>query len=162
VVIAAYLFAAAGVAFLWFAAHLRARLRAAEGEPGTLSAVMFASSAVFVTMLFLAGALQSPTYALSIDAFGEPQSALSRAVIPHLGFSALIYGMVAAAFAIATASLAMLRTAVFPRWLAWLGFAAAALLPLSILFMPMVALPVWVVAVSVVLARGATGSPAPQ
>jgi len=94
-----------------------------------------------------------PTYALSIDAFDEPESELTRATIPHIGYSLLLFSMLAAAAFIGAASSAMRATAMLPRWLAWLGFAAAALLLFSIIFMPMVALPIWAAAVAVALWR---------
>jgi hypothetical protein len=154
VVIAAYLLAIAGLSFLWFLAHLRGRLSAAEGEPATLSAVSFAGGVVFVAMLFAGAAAQSPTYAFSVDLFDEPQSQLARATIPHQGYSALIFGLLAAALTVASASLAIMRTEVYPLWLAWLGFAVAVLLLFGLLFLPILALLVWVLAVSVVLLRG--------
>ena len=162
VVIAAYLLAAAGLSLLWFFAYLCGRLRAAEGEPAPLSAVTFASGVVFVAMLFAGAAAQSPTYAFSIDLFDEPQSQLARATIPHQGYSALIFGLLAAALAVASASLAIMRTEVYPRWLAWLGFAVALLLLFGLLFLPMLALLVWVLAVSVVLLRSDRSEPVPR
>lgn len=154
VIVAAYLLAGAGLAFLCFLAHLRSLLRIAEGEPGTLSALTFAGGVVFVATLFAAGAAQGPTYALSIDLYDEPPSQLSRALIPHMGYGMLVYGLLAAAFAITSTSLAIVRTAAFPRWLAWVGFAAAGLLLFGVFFLPMIALPLWVLAVSFALFRG--------
>jgi len=159
VLIAAYLLAAAGLSFLWFLAHLRGKLSAAEGEPATLSAVTFASGVVFVAMLFAGAAAQSPTYAFSVDLFDEPQSELTRATIPHQGYSMLIFGLLAVALTVASTSLAIIRTRVYPPWLAWLGFAVAVLLLFGLLFLPMLALIVWVLAVSVVLLRSDNARP---
>jgi hypothetical protein len=153
VVASAYLLAGAGLALLVFLAFLRGYLKAIEGEPGTLSAIAFGAGLVFVVSLFALGAAQSPTYALSIDAFDEPQSELTRAVIPHLGYSMFIYGLWAAAAMIASTSLVILRSAAFARWMAWAGFAAAAVLVFGIFFMPIIALPLWVLAMSVELLR---------
>lgn len=153
VTVGAYLLDGAGLAFLCFLAHLRSRLRLAEGEPGTLSALMFGSGVVFVATLIVAGAAQGPTYALSIDLLDEPQSPLSRALIPHLGYGILVHGQLAAALAIAAASLAIVRTGVFSRWLASLGFTAAALLVFGLFSMAMIALPLWVLVMSLVLFR---------
>ena len=153
VVIAGYLWAGAGLAFLWFLGHLRSRLSAAEGDHLELSAVMFGSGVVFVGMLFAAAAAQDPTYAFSIDAFDEPQTQLSRAVIPHIGYGMLLYGMLAAGLTTSTASVAILQTGVLPAWMAWVGFLASLALLFSLLFIPMFALTIWVLAMSIVLLR---------
>jgi hypothetical protein len=42
-----------------------------------------------------------------------------------------------------------------PRWLVWTGFGCAVILLFSVVFVPMIALPIWVVAVSVALLRRA-------
>ena len=52
---------------------------------------------------------------------------------------------------LATISIAALRSRVLPRWLCIAGEAAAVILLFSVLFLPMVVLPLWVVAASVVL-----------
>lgn len=153
VIIAGYLWAAAGLAFLWFLEHLRYRLGAREGGQRELSAVMFGSGAVFVGMLFAAAAAQNPTYAISIDVFDEPQTELSRAVIPHIGYGMLLYGMLAAGLTTGTTSVAILQTGVFPVWMAWVGFLVSLALLFSLLFIPMFALTLWVLAMSIVLLR---------
>ncbi len=69
----------------------------------------------------------------------------------HLGYgSILIWGGLAGAFSIASFALGALRSGAMARWLAWLGFAAAAALLFAVLFIPMVALPLWVLVASVV------------
>jgi hypothetical protein len=45
------------------------------------------------------------------------------------------------------------RTGVLPRWLAWLGFICGVVLLFGVIFLPMIALPVWLIAMSIVLYR---------
>jgi hypothetical protein len=47
----------------------------------------------------------------------------------------------------------IMRTGILPKWLAWLGFVAAIVLLFAVVFLPMVALPIWVLATSIVLFR---------
>ena len=153
VVSAAYVLAGAGLAFLVFTTLLHGCLRAIEGGSGTLSAIAFGAGLIFAVSLFAFGTAQSPTYSLSVDTFDEPQSELTRAVIPHLGYSMFIYGLLAAATMIASTSLLILRSEAFSTWLAWAGFVSATILVFGILFVPIFALPLWVLAVSFELIR---------
>ncbi len=156
VIVGAYLLGGAGLLFLWFAYYLRGRLQIAEREAGGLSGLGFASAVVFVMLLFSVGATQGPTYAASINFYDEPQAELSR-IIPHQAYGALAYGFLAAALCVATTSLTIRATGVFPRWLAWVGFVAAVLLLPGLLFVPIfmsaIALLAWVLAVSFALFR---------
>jgi hypothetical protein len=154
VVLAAYLLAGAGLAFFLFLGHLYRRLKVVEHEPAWLSLMVFAAGVIFIVTLFAFGALQSPTYALSVDVFDEPQAELSRAVVPNLAYSFLLYGLLSLSFAIGVTSVLILKTNVFSKWLAWLGLMAGALLLLGIFFLPIIALPIWTLAASFELARG--------
>ena len=46
-----------------------------------------------------------------------------------------------------------MRTGILPKWLGWLGFVAAVVLLFGVVFIPMIALPIWLLAASVVLFR---------
>jgi len=59
------------------------------------------------------------------------------------GFAALVL--------VLTTSIISLRTGVLPQWLAWLGILAAIVLLFAVIFLPMVALLIWVLAVAGVL-----------
>jgi prepilin signal peptidase PulO-like enzyme (type II secretory pathway) len=50
-----------------------------------------------------------------------------------------------------TTSIISFQTGVLPQWLAWLGVVAAVILLFAIIFLPMVALLIWVLCVSGVL-----------
>ena len=158
-IVGAYLLAGAGLSFLWFLNHLRGRLRAAGDESARLSGVAFASSVVFVAMLFAAGAaLVTVNASLALgdlfDQEGRQLEGPEVSILPQLGYVLLfLYGGFAAAFTVATTSLAALRSGLFPTWLAWLGFAAAALLLFAIAIVPIFALSIWALAASFVLFR---------
>jgi hypothetical protein len=57
-------------------------------------------------------------------------------------------------------SIAGFRHGVLPRWLAWAGFPAAPLFPLAVGFGGFLVLALWVLAASVVPARGRRPAPA--
>ncbi len=152
VVLGSYALALAGISFLGFGAALTVRAER-SGAPLVLTRLMLLACAVAVVLLVGAGAAQVPTYALSIDAFDEPESELTRATIPHIGYSLLLFSTLAAAAFIGVAAAAVRTTAMLPGWVAWSGFVAGGLLLFSILFAPMVALPVWAFAVGISLWR---------
>jgi hypothetical protein len=52
------------------------------------------------------------------------------------------------------------RTDVLPRWLAWLGFICGVVLLFGVIFLPMIALPIWLIATSIVLYRQPAGAAA--
>ncbi len=80
-----------------------------------------------------------------------PDAGVAR-FLPGLGYGAmLVGGGLSAAMAVAAASMHALRTKWLPTWLGWVGLACSVLLLGAIVFMPVVALPLWVLLVSVVL-----------
>ncbi len=161
-VVSMYFFAVGGLVFLLFLAKLRSRLLAGEGGTGELTSLVVASGAVFVAMLLVAAASRG-VIGFAIKSPGDNESlpgADTLRYLPQIGYAALgIGGMLAAAVAIATTSWIIVRTAVFGRWLAWVGALAAILLVVaSFSLVGMLAIPamlVWVLAVSVAMWRGA-------
>lgn len=113
----------AGVFFLWFLGSLRSYLRAAEGETGRLSAVVFgagiAAFAAFGTGTGVAGAL---AHSVAQEADPGVTVALERfAQMALAGTSFPLFVLLVAA------SLVSGRTRAFPAWLGWLGWVLAAL-----------------------------------
>ncbi len=153
-IIGAYLLAVAGLAFLAFLSYLAGRIRSAEGDRPRLSVAVFGAGLVFVAMLFAAAACFASIAAdISLGGEAQPPAELSG-YLPELGLVFLaLFGMFAAAFAIGCTSWATLRAGILPRWTAWPGFVAAVVLLFGVMFLPIVALPVWVVIVSIVLLR---------
>jgi hypothetical protein len=162
-IISAYILIAAGLLFLWFLSCVRSRLRAAEGGPGTLSALTFGAGVVFVGLLSI-GALAMAAVPGSIS-FGEDKSIYGADTIQaaqSLGWGAiLIGGMLSAAVMIFTASVLTLRTGALPRWSAWVGILASIALLFAVVWIPQIALLIWALCVSgAMLARPAVTSQA--
>ena len=151
-IIGAYLWALAGVAFLLFLTHLRGVLRAAEGAPGTLANLCFASGVVFTVFLMAGGA----TIAAVAGAIGFRDAPITSVdlvrTLPQMGYAMILLGGGFAAIGVVlTTSIVILQTGVLPQWLAWLGIVVAIVLIFSIIFLPMIALVIWILAVSIVL-----------
>jgi hypothetical protein len=154
-VVAAYLMAVAGLVFLVFLSYLRDRLRRAEGEAGASGGLVFAAGAVFVAMIYAGSAAWASIAGDLIFGNQRPPSPDVMGFIPQLGYPlVLIFGMFAAALAVAVTSMSALRTGVLPRWLAYLGFVAAVAMLFSVVFVPMVLFVIWMIAVGITLLRG--------
>jgi hypothetical protein len=154
VIVGAYLLAFCGLFLIWFGAGLRERLRAAEGPGGRLANIALAGAVLCVAGLWVgAAALAAVPAGESFG--GTPLSNADVArFLPSLGFGMiLLFGMFGAIALIDAVSIVILRTGVMPRWLAWLGFVCAIALLFGVVFLPMIALPIWLIATSVVLFR---------
>ena len=153
IILGAYTWALAGCGLIGLGATLTSRAERSGAD--LASKVMLLSCGAAAVMLIAAGAAQVPTYALSISAFDEPESTLTRATIPHIGYSLLLFSMLAAAGFIAAVGAAIRAARMLPVWTAWLSFVAAFLLLFSIIFMPMVLFPAWALVMAAVLWRAA-------
>jgi hypothetical protein len=157
-IVSMYCFVLAGLSFLVFLVKLRSRLRAAEGGSEELTALVTASGALFVAMLFVAAASRGVIgFALKSPANDEPLPAADTLrYLPQIGYAVTgTAALPAAAVAIAATSWLVLRTGVFGRWLACLGAVAAALVVLACAALAGVyAIPavlIWAIATSVAL-----------
>jgi hypothetical protein len=128
-VISMYCFAIAGLLFLVFMSNLRARLVTLDTGSTKLSEIVFGSGLVFVVMLFVSGV------ARGVIGFGTkshwsqpvPNADLLR-YLPQVSYAAGGLALLAAAVAITTTSVMILRGGAFGRWLAWLGFVVSLVL----------------------------------
>ena len=156
VVVATYLVALAALAFAAFVAYLSMWLRAVDAAAEGLGLVVLVAGAVAAAML-LAGAVALGALGVAIALGGEPETLGDTGVarfLGHLGYGlVLLCGAFSAALLIVAASFVGLRTRALPTWLVWGGFVAAAVLLVAVVFLPMLALPLWVLAVSIVLLR---------
>jgi hypothetical protein len=150
VAFAIYLLPFAGIAFLWFIGVLRDRMGVREDR--FFATVIMGSGLLFLAMLFVAGAIGAGI----ITGFRTMPDRLFESGIYTFGRAAVyqlvnVYAMkMAAVFMISTSTLAI-PTRIFPRWIAWLGFALALLLLLStgyIFFWAPLVFPLWVLLVS--------------
>lgn len=153
--VGAYLLAACGLFLLWFVSGLCQRLRAAEGPGGRLATVALGGGIVCVGMLWAgAAALVSISGAESFGGVPAIRNADLARFLPQVGDAAiLLFAMFGAIALIDATSIVIWRTGVLPRWFAWLGFACAVVLLFGVVFIPMVAFPVWLLAGSVILFR---------
>ena len=161
-VISMYCFIVAGLCFLAFLVPLRTRLLTAEGGTGALTTLVVASGAVFVAMLFVAAASRG-VVGFAIKSPGDNESLPGTDTLrylPQTGYAALgAGGLLAAAVAMSATSWLIVRTAVFGRWLAWVGAAAAfVIVAANAALVGMIAIPamlVWALATSAAMWRGA-------
>jgi hypothetical protein len=155
VIVGAFVLAFCGLFVLWFASGLRQRLRAAEGPGGRLASIAFGGAILFVAMLWTGAAVLAAIPAAQEFGNTPPlQTADLARFLPSAGFGAiLVFSAFGAIAFIDATSIVILRTGILPKWFAWLGFVATVVLLFGVVFLPMVALPIWLLAGSVVLFR---------
>jgi hypothetical protein len=157
--VAFFLIAAAVLAFLIFATTLRSVIWRAERATAMLAALAGAGGIACAVLLIAGNAVsRAPAFAAMSDDFElDPNT---RRLIEDAGLLLLASGAIAAMLLLVAVSLAALRHGLLPRWLAWAGFPAAALLPLAVSFLGFLVLALWVLAVSAAFAvRGPQAEP---
>jgi hypothetical protein len=145
----------AGVALLWFLGSFRVVLRRAEGEPARLATIAFAGGVVLSALLFVKNSIEGGiALALEFEQGFTLDPDVYRA-LNAIFLGLLIHEGLAAAVLIGAASLLVLRTRVFPRWLGWTGLAVALVALVSWLIpgLPLVLVLAWILAASVVMLR---------
>jgi hypothetical protein len=154
VAVALYLVPFAGIAFLWFIGVVRDRI--GDREDRFFATVFLGSGLLFVAMLFVAaafaGGLLAEATARASDTPGPDTLALARRVTSLL---LNLYAMrMAAVFTIVSVTIS-LRTGLVPRWLGFLGYAAAVVLLFGVGFTAWfeVLFPLWILALSVEILR---------
>jgi hypothetical protein len=148
--LALYLLPFAGIAFLWFIGVLRDRLGSLEDR--FFATVFFGSGLLFLAMLFAAGALAAGVMiSYRVDPgrlMGSGIYTFARAAVYQI---VNVYGLKMAGVFMISASMIALRTHIFPRGMAFLGFALALLLLFSVgrLHWTPLVFPLWVLLISV-------------
>jgi hypothetical protein len=144
-----FLLAAAALAFLWFASHLRSLLAAAA--PGsTLPTLAIAAGAASASLLAVAAA----TFGSTSFTYEEGDFALdpnTARLVGSIGYGVFVGSMWMAALLVLATSLVALRTRLLPAWLGWLGIAVVVALVFAFVFVPVFALLIWVALVSLFL-----------
>lgn len=139
-----------GIAFLWFMGVLRNRIGGHEDR--FLATVFLGSGLLFVAMLFVGSAVSQgllDTFAIESRL---PSESETYAALRAAGYALLtIFAVKMAAVFIFVTSTIGLRTAVFPRWMAFVGYAFALVMLLMIKGFGWIALafPTWVLILSV-------------
>jgi len=147
--LALHLLPFAGIAFLWFIGVLRDRLGAYEDR--FFATVFLGSGLLFLAMLFASAAVAAGI----MMAYGMTPGKLMESGTYTFGRTVVyqiinVYAVkMAGVFIISTCTLSI-RTGIFPRWMAFLGYALALLLILSIGYFQwtLLVLPLWVLLVS--------------
>jgi MFS family permease len=141
------------LAFLVFLASLRTALLRAEGEPGTLTVVVFAAGVTFSALLLAANALFVGIAESTSDDDFQLDPNLAR-LSENIGYTLFVSALAAAGVMIAAASILMIRTGILGAWVGWAGLVIAlALLAIGFAFVPVFGLIAWVFVVSVLLLR---------
>jgi hypothetical protein len=151
-IIGAYLWTVGALMFLWFLTRLRNDLRRAEGGVGAVANLAFGAGVAFAAVWMVsAAAFASVAYAVELRDGPVANPDLVR-VLPSMGWLLLLLGGgFAGLLVLLAASAVILRTAVFPRWLAWLGILAAILLLFDIVYRNILPFWLWVFIASVVM-----------
>ena len=140
----------AGIAFLWFMGVLRDRMGAREDR--FLATVFLGSGLLFLAIIFASSAVTG-AFMMAYQAIpGKLMDSGTYAFARTLAYELTnIYGLrMAGVFMVSTCTLAI-RIGIFPRWMAFLGYALALFLLLSIGkfgWAPLV-FPLWTLVISV-------------
>jgi hypothetical protein len=138
-----------GIAFLWFMAVLRNRIGGLEDR--FFATVFLGSGLLFVAMLFVAAAVSRGLLDTFATEGSLPAQSETYAVGRSMGYALVNTFAVkmAAVFIIVTSTIG-LRTAVFPSWMAFVGYALALVMLLTISGFAWIALvfPSWVLLLS--------------
>jgi hypothetical protein len=140
----------AGIAFLWFVGVLRDRI--GELEDRFFATVFLGSALLFLATLFAAASVAAGIVRLVINGpanvLATGAYSLARIQIYQAMHTYAI--KMAGVFMISTSTIS-LRTGIVPRWMAFLGFALALLLLLTVGTIDLILLvfPVWVLSMSV-------------
>jgi hypothetical protein len=140
----------AGIAFLWFVGVLRDRIGALEDR--FFATVFLGSALLFLATLFAAASVAAGIVRLLISSSGNVLAtgaySLARVQIYQAMHTYAI--KMAGVFMISTSTIS-LRTGIVPRWMAFLGFALALLLLLTVGTIDLILLvfPLWVLSMSI-------------
>jgi hypothetical protein len=149
-----YLAPFAGIMFLWFVAVIRDQI--GEREDRFFATVFFGSGLLFVGLLFTTAAVVSTPTALVGFLGGAQPSVEGMALLRALGYTLLfaLSTRAAAVFMVATATIGI-RSGVFPRWFALVGYLLGIVLLVAVSFADwfILVLPAWVAVVSLFILR---------
>lgn len=153
-----YLAPFAGIMFLWFVAVIRDQI--GDREDRFFATVFFGSGLVFVGLLFTAAAVVSTPTTVARFLDEAPLSAEGMTLLRGLAYTLLfaLATRAAAVFMLATATIGI-RSGVFPRWFALVGYLLGFVLLVAVTFYDwfILVLPAWVAVVSLFILRRERG-----
>ena len=148
--LALHLLPFAGIAFLWFIGVLRDRMGASEDR--FFATVFLGSGLLFLAMLFASAAVAAGIMMVYRTTPGKLMEFGTYTFGRTVAYEIVnVYAMrMAGVFMISTCTLSI-RTGIFPRWMAFLGYGLALVLLLSsgYLYWAPLAFPLWVLLISV-------------
>jgi Domain of unknown function (DUF4386) len=146
--VAFYFFFAAFLLMLAFLTSLRALLVEAEGAPGRLTALAFAGGVASAVLLLAANAFFAAPAITAKDTSKFKLDPNTYRFINDTGYVFFVTGVMAAVLMVVATSVIALRTGVFPRWFAWVGFVAALTFLVAFFFVPVFVLWGWILVAS--------------
>jgi hypothetical protein len=154
-VIGAILMVLAALALIWFVAGLVRQLRSAGASETLATAAGGTGFLLAVAVAIAAIAISQVSAAVTFTEYEVPGAEILK-FSEHLGFGTLLLmGGWSAAVMVGAVAFAGRKTGLLPGWLQVASYVVAVLLILSLFFIPMVLLPLWVIAVSIVMIRRA-------
>src|SRR5262249_51641751 len=149
----------------WFLTRLRSDLRRAEGGTGALSNLAFGAGVAFAAVWTVSAAtFAAVPYAIGVRDAPVTDLDLVRVLPPMGRLILLLGGGFTGLLLLLAVSAVIVRTAVFPRWLAWLGIIAAIVLVFDVVYLTIFPFWTWVFIASVVMLmhRNAAGTTATE
>jgi hypothetical protein len=151
-----------GAAFsVWFLGTLRTVLRRAEGEQGRVASIAYGAGVASVVLFVIGSAVKA---AIAGAVTWDDTFAYDAALDAHLAgvLNSVSYGVIApagilAAVLVSATALVTLRSGVFPAWFGVAGLAVAVALVLTPVLdlLPVLLIPLWTIAASVLAIRAA-------
>jgi len=160
-IVAFYFFLVAFFLMLAFLTSLRAVLIEAEGAPGRLTALAFAGGVASAVLLLAANAFFAAPAITAKDTDKFKLDPNTYRFINDTGYVFFVTGVMAAVLMVFATSVIALRTGVFPRWFAWIGFPVAVTFLLSFFFVPIFVLWGWILVASALMLLSVRRAPSP-
>jgi hypothetical protein len=151
-IVGAYLWVFGALVFLVFLVRLRNDLRRAEGGTGVLSGLAFGAGVAF-SAVWMVSAVTFVAVANSIALrHAHVTSTDLVRVLPPMGRLLLLLGGGFSGLVVLLATAAVImKTDVYPRWLAWLGIAGAVTLLFDVTYLSIFPFWGWVLVASIVM-----------
>jgi hypothetical protein len=165
-IVAYFIFLAGILLFFGFLGALRARLAAAEGEPGRLHELAFGAGVASAVLLTVAFSIFTAPAFLTNDTSVRSLDPNTFRLANDLGYEIWVASVVVGAVLVWSASAVAMRTGLLPRWFAWLGVAVGVVLLFALFFIPVFVYWGWIIVAAALLtwraaaeAKGAAPAP---
>jgi hypothetical protein len=154
-----FIFLAGILLFLGFLGALRARLAAAEGEPGRLRELAFGAGIASAVLLTVAFSIFTAPAFLTNDTSVRSLDPNTFRLANDLGYEIWVASVVVGAVLVWATSALALRTDVLPRWFAWVGVVVGVVLLFALFFIPVFVYWGWIVVAAALFTWRAAAEP---